>query len=226
MFYKGKSPLITKECGDMGLLDVVMRQVRKPSGLLGKVLVRGMNRGHDALTNWGLKHVEIAASSTILDVGCGGGRTIGKLANIASKGKVYGIDYSRVSVKTAQKVNRKRVAAGQVDVREGSVSSLPFPDHTFDVVTAIETHYFWPDLIEDMKEVSRVLKREGTFLVLGELYKGSKKYVRAQKWGVTVDMTLHTVEEFGEVLREAGFVDVKVDENYQECWICGIGRKP
>jgi SAM-dependent methyltransferase len=210
----------------VGVLDGIMGQVRKPSGFLGQIVARGMNHAHDALTNWGLRHVEIATNFTILDIGCGGGRTIKKLATIASVGKVYGIDYSQASVTVARKVNRKLVEAGRVEIREGAVSSLPFPDGTFDLATAIESHYFWPNLIDDMKEVSRVLKHRATFLIVGEAYKGSKNDQRDQKLALSTSMTLHTIEEFGEVMREAGFSDVKVDENYQEGWICGVCRKP
>jgi len=49
-----------------------------------------MNRHHSKLTDWGLSHVEIEKTDTILDVGCGGGRTISKLAAMASDGKVHG----------------------------------------------------------------------------------------------------------------------------------------
>jgi|HubBroStandDraft_6_1064221.scaffolds.fasta_scaffold137362_2 2-polyprenyl-3-methyl-5-hydroxy-6-metoxy-1,4-benzoquinol methylase len=43
---------------------------------------------------------------TILDVGCGGGRTVSKLAAIATQGTVYGLDYSAESVAVAERTNR------------------------------------------------------------------------------------------------------------------------
>jgi ubiquinone/menaquinone biosynthesis C-methylase UbiE len=89
-----------------------------------------MNARHSRVTDWGLGHVRIEKGFTILDVGCGGGRTIRKLAAIVSAVKVYGIDYSPASVAVARKTNAGEVAAGRVDVREGSVSKLPFPDGT------------------------------------------------------------------------------------------------
>jgi len=51
-----------------------------------------MNASHSNLTDWGLQHVSIANHYTILDVGCGGGRTVSKLAAMATQGKVYGVD--------------------------------------------------------------------------------------------------------------------------------------
>ena len=55
-----------------------------------------MNMSHSNVTDWGLKHVPIEKRFTILDVGCGGGRTIQKLAAIVTEGMLYGVDYLRV----------------------------------------------------------------------------------------------------------------------------------
>ena len=52
---------------------------------------------------------------------------------------------------------------------------MPFPDGVFDLVTAVETHYFWPDMAADMREVFRVLKPGGGFILIAEAYKGAKR---------------------------------------------------
>jgi 2-polyprenyl-3-methyl-5-hydroxy-6-metoxy-1,4-benzoquinol methylase len=51
-----------------------------------------MNLSHSKLTDWGLTHIPVEKHFAILDVGCGGGRTISKLAAMAAQGKVYGVD--------------------------------------------------------------------------------------------------------------------------------------
>lgn len=53
-----------------------------------------MNISHSKMTSWGLSHISIGKHDTILDVGCGGGGTVRKLASTAEEGKIYGIDYS------------------------------------------------------------------------------------------------------------------------------------
>lgn len=83
----------------------VVNQVRKPTRWVGQFFVWMMNMSHSALTNWGLKHVLIGQRFTILDVGCGGGRTIQKLAAMASEGNVCGVDYARGSVAASRKKN-------------------------------------------------------------------------------------------------------------------------
>jgi ubiquinone/menaquinone biosynthesis C-methylase UbiE len=99
-------------------------------------------------------------------------RTIRKLATMAAAGKVYGLDYSEVSVAVAKKTNAPWIASGRVALRQGSVSQIPFPNHTFDLVTAVETHYFWPDLPAGTRGVLRVLKAGGRFLLIAEVYRG------------------------------------------------------
>src|SRR6516225_7678745 len=105
-----------------------------------------MNVRHSGVTDWGLKHLPLEKGSTILDIGCGGGRAIAKMAAVAGDGKVYGIDYSAASVAAARSANAPGIEAGRVDIQQASVSHLSFPDGTFDVVTAVETHYYWPNL--------------------------------------------------------------------------------
>jgi ubiquinone/menaquinone biosynthesis C-methylase UbiE len=91
-----------------------------------------------------LRHVSIANDYTILDVGCGGGRTLSKLAAMATEGKVYRIDHSEESVATSERTAARLIRDGRVEVNRGSVPRLSFQDDTFDLVTAVETHFGGP----------------------------------------------------------------------------------
>ena len=136
---------------------------RKPVGLGGKIMVAMMNIGHSAMAEWGLRFLQPAPDAMVLDCGCGGGANIKTLLKRCPKGKVQGIDYSAVSVEKARKVNAGAIAAGQCTVQQASVAELPFEAEQFDVVTAFETVYFWPELAQNFREVYRVLKPGGTF---------------------------------------------------------------
>ena len=103
-----------------------------------------------------------------------GGRTVAKLAAMTSDGVVYGVDYSEGSVAASLTQNENSVKAGRVFIKKAAVSNLPFPDDTFDLVTEVETHYYWPDLANDMKEIQRVLKPGGKLVIIAEMYKGGK----------------------------------------------------
>jgi ubiquinone/menaquinone biosynthesis C-methylase UbiE len=110
-----------------------------------------MNLRHARVTAWGLRYVSIKKSDTILDIGCSGDATIARLAAVALGGKVYGVDHSRDSVAVSRTRNRQLIAEGRAEVAQASVSNLPFADAVFDVATAVETHYYWPDLVANLQ---------------------------------------------------------------------------
>jgi len=188
-----------------------------------------MNRHHSKLTDWSLRHVSIGKTAIILDIGCGGGRTINKLAAIASAGKIFGIDYSEESVAVARKTNARWIDIGRVEIEHGSVSHLPFADNTFDLVTAIETHLFWPDLPSDVREVFRVLKPDGEFMIVSEIYRGGKHVEgfrqKILQKHIAAQMNLLTSAEHRDLFTKAGFSTVQIFEEHGKGWICSVGRK-
>ena len=187
-----------------------------------------MNSSHSKLTDWGLGHISIKGHDTILDVGCGGGRTVSKLAVVATQGKVYGIDYSEESVAATKRSNARWIDLGRVEVRYGSVSQLPFPDDMFDLATAVETHFWWPNLPSDMREMFRVTKPGGTLILIAEIYKGANTMAAklAEKYASRTGMTLLSVNEHRELCTNAGYSDVQVIEERDKGWICCFARKP
>ena len=190
-------------------------------------MLRNMNSRHSKVTDWGLSHSSIGKQDIVLDVGCGGGRTLSKLAAIATQGKVYGIDHSAESVAMAMRTNQQWIDLGRVEVREASVSRLPFSDGAFDVITAVETHFWWPALPTDLREVLRVLKPGGRLIVIAEVYQGAKAFTSkaVERYAEKTGMALLSVEEHRELLTDAGYSDVQLLTEPTKGWICCIGRK-
>ena len=146
----------------MGILSKIFSNTRKPEGFFGRMMVNGMNGGsHARMAEWGLSFVDIANNWDILDVGCGGGANVARLLKRSPKGTVTGIDYSPVSVKKSTEVNAAEIAAGRCKVVEGSAAQLPFGENTFDLVTAFEAVYFWPEIEKCFAGVRRTLKDGG-----------------------------------------------------------------
>lgn len=204
----------------------IFGQVRKPSGLLGRRVVRAMNLSHSAMTDWGLQQVKVAENAAILDIGCGGGRTVRKLADLAPGGKVVGLDYSGTSVAVARETNADNIAAGRVQVEEGSVAALPYPDGSFDVVTAVETHYYWPDLGVNVREIFRVLKTGGVFVLIAETYRGGPLRFLYGMVMPLLRAAFLSDAEHRELLTQAGFVGVTTEHKSGKNWICALGRRP
>ena len=208
----------------MSLLGRLLSQCGKPRGRFGRFLVRGMNFGHSGLTRWGLTKVEIRDNATVLDIGCGGGRALERLASLASLGKVVGIDYSEDSVAVARKRNQRLIATGRVEVLHGSVSSMPFPDATFDCVSAVETYYFWPDIAADLAEVRRVMKPSGQMVIIAGMYRGSRFDKRNMRLIRAGGMRCFSVQEFEETLQDAGFSAVAVSVEPRKGWVCVVSE--
>ena len=186
----------------MGFFD----NMRKPQGKLGNIQLKSMNQEHTPVSLWGLKHLNIKSDDVILDVGCGGGINVKRMAKSAKK--VYGIDYSIESVKLSKEVNEKLIDEGKVEIIEGNVKSLPFEDNTFDIVTAFETVYFWPDIEKCFAEVKRVLKPGGIFLI-GLETNGSDNFIM-KFWGHFIDMEMYDDDEITSFLESNDFSDITV----------------
>ena len=140
----------------------------------------------------------------MLDIGCGGGATLRRLLKKSDGSRVYGIDISEESVAKAKKVNEK-VLDKQVFVQQGSAERLPYEEGKFELVTAVETVYFWPDLPDCFAEVQRVLKSGGRFAIMLEVVSADSK------WTDLVDgMKSYSPEQLQQMLLEAGFAQTEI----------------
>ena len=195
----------------MGLLRKFFSNTGKPEGTMGKVVVAMMNRGHAGIAAWGFSHLDLRGDEQVLDCGCGGGANIAVFLRMVDEGHVTGLDYSPVSVEKARAVNRAAIDAGCCEIVQGNVQELPFDDGQFDVVTAFETVYFWPEIACCFAEVHRVLKSGGVFMITNET---TGKTGAHEKWQKLVDgMSVYTGEELEALLIGAGFARVEVDED-------------
>ena len=176
----------------------------KPEGIGGKIMVNMMNAGHSSMAEWGFTHIEIRNDYRCLDIGCGGGANVKKLLVKTPYGKVIGIDYSEVSVIKSSKINKAEIENKHCEILQGNVMKLPFRKETFDIITAFETIYFWPDINEAFKQVYRVLKVSGTFIIQG--------------------MKIYNSEQIKKSLEDAGFTDIKIHKN-KKGWLCVVCKK-
>ena len=204
---------------------------RNPQGKLGNQLIDKMNVNHEGLAKWSLSHLDISKDNVILDIGCGGGVNVKRFLKM-TENKVYGIDYSELAVERSIKLNKSAVDEGKCEIIKGSVSNLPFNDNSFDIVTGFETVYFWPDFVNDLKEVLRVLKDDGVIFIANEaLPKDGDE--RQKELIELLNMKIYSEDELVESLKMAGFSNVTTyikdskdsftGEDAE--WICVIAQK-
>lgn len=201
------------------MLKALFKNCGKPQGVLGKLMLHGMNAGHGTLSEWGLSQIRIPAGANVLDIGCGGGANLLRLAKLAARGTVCGIDISECSLECSRKKVREYIAEGRCQVKYGSAEEIPFPDGFFAVVTAFETVYFWKDMAVALREVRRVLREDGLFMVVND-----QSDAQNNCWaGIVEGMTVRGGDELRALFEEAGFIGTEVISE-DDGRLCVIGR--
>lgn len=199
-------------------------QFANPTGEEGVRLTKHMNIHHSPLTEWGLSHLELGGVRSALDVGCGGGNTIRLLSK--SVERLSGVDISHVSVMATKETNEQLYTDGRLEVQRADAKNLPFANESFDLVTAVETVYFWKDILVCFNEVNRVLKKGGTFCMIFETYACEEKHeynmqLKAQIQGYNV----YSPEQLHYYLEDSGFSDVIMVMHDKESWLTVLATK-
>lgn len=191
----------------------------RPEGEGGEKMLKRMNKSHEPLRNFGFSKLPWRPDMRILDAGCGGGAAIKEMLKRSPDSVIDGINYTEVSVRQSEELNKEYLGT-RCHIRQADVVRLPFSENTFDLVTAIETVYFWPNIKTGFKEILRVLKTSGIFAVLNE---GSDPDLC--DWPpVDGFMWIYRPEELEACMREAGFREVQVYHG-QDQMICVTGKK-
>lgn len=144
------------------LLAFLARQLGKPSGWFGRrVMASLLNEGNRELLESALQVAAPAPGARILDVGFGGGYTLGRLAPLVHPERVAGVEISAAMLWAA------RARCGDAcDLVLADAAALPYRSSSFDIVLSVNTIYFWPDPGRVFAEANRVLK-PGAQMILG-----------------------------------------------------------
>ena len=209
----------------MDIIGIILGQAGRPSGWFGRLAVRGMNRSHARLAQWGVGQVSLPRSGLLLDVGCGGGGTVGMLAKMAPEGRVFGIDTSEASVAVSRKANRPLIEAGRVAIIRGTVAALPYEDSGFDLVMTVQSHFFWPDPLSGAREIWRVLRPGGTLVIVSAVLRVEQQVMRRERWSELVQISYQRPDRVQGMLSSAGFVEIVVNEDAARNRMCAVGTK-
>ena len=102
------------------------------------------------------------------------------------------------------------------------MQELPFTNETFDLVTAFETIYFWADVDQSLRQIYRVLKKGGIFMICNESNGENNK---DKKWTEIIKgMKIYTSEQIKYTLKNAGFTHVEAYKN-DKGWLCVVTQK-
>ena len=197
-------------------------QCMKPHGEEGIETIKRMNVNHKDISEFAFECINVDDCDKILDIGCGGGVNIEKFLRLTNN-NVDGLDYSEVSVDETIKRNQKAIDEKRCKVIQANVCNMPIEDESYDLVSAFETIYFWPDIKNTFKEVSRIIKPNGKFLIA----QGTDgNHPDDEKWLNTVEgMSVYTAQELEKHLTDAGFTDINVFKKENDYILVVIAKK-
>ena len=204
------------------MVDKKIDQCMKPHGKEGIETIERMNVNHQDISKFAFECVNVNDSDEILDIGCGGGVNIEKFLKLTS-GNVDGLDYSDVSVAQSIKRNQKAVDEKRCKVIRANVCDMPIDDEKYNLVTAFETIYFWPDIENTFKKVLRIIKPDGQFMIA----QGTDgNHPDDEKWLNTVEgMNLYTAPQLEKYLLNAGFRSVNSFKKENDYILVVIAKK-
>lgn len=188
------------------LSEYIGSQFGNPRGIVGTICCKIMNMINRAMYKRTIALINISDEANALDIGYGNGYLL-KLIDKNYKAELYGIDISEDMKSLALKRNKLAVKEGRVHLSVGDCCHLPYEEDFFDVVTSINTVYFWEDTLKGLKEIRRCLRQGMCFY----------NVVYTKEWLDALSYTENGFKKFAsEQLKElgykAGFADVIVQE--------------
>ena len=198
---------------------------RKPQGEAGFEMLSSMNEHHSDVTDWALGFLELKDGNSVLDIGCGGGATLSKIAGMTKSGHIMGVDYSEEKKKMSKDTNAEMISSGRMEIIEASVEDLPFEDNSFDRIITVESFYFWPDPQNNLKEVYRVLNNNGVFLIVADINGDAELSEEDIENIRKYSLYNPKISEFRSLLENAGFSSVNIRTREGTSWVCAEGRK-
>ncbi|MCI0403411.1 MAG: class I SAM-dependent methyltransferase [Acidobacteria bacterium] len=187
--------------------EFIAKLARFPSGLLGRLLARLMAAETARENAMALQLLDLQADDSVLEIGFGHGKTLGRAAQAVERGFLAGLDPSHDMCRMATRRHQGLIAQGRLELKLGDSRSIPYEDRRFAKIFSVNTIYFWSDPAQDLREIRRVLKRGGRF-VLG--FHPTDDRVLAD-FPASV-YRFYSREEVRSLLQNAGFEEIRIAE--------------
>jgi ubiquinone/menaquinone biosynthesis C-methylase UbiE len=172
----------------------------------------------EATTRETLARLSLQPMDQVLDVGCGTGALLWRLAESHSAALLSGVD----PVPEMLAVARRRLPA-EVELREGWAERLPFAEERFDLVVSCNMFHYIQRPAEALREMRRVLKPGGRLIVTD--WCDDYLACRVCSWYLRLSgrarIKVHRQRECLRLLQEAGYREVDA-ERYRISWLWGL----
>ena len=153
---------------------------------------------------------------SMLDVGCGTGVMLTMMKKEYPDMEAFGIDLSDQMIVQAKKYNNHGIY-----LQIGDVENIPWPDDEFDLLTCNASFHHFPDPMQSLKEMNRVLKAEGKLIIADPWWPGMVRrainYYLKSPFNLSGDVRIYSEQEMDQLLVAAGFRSINwelIDRTY------------
>lgn len=190
-------------------------QYGHPRGLLGSLACKVMALKNRVQNEWTIDLLGLDSHHHVLEIGFGPGVAISRISKIVRKGYIAGVDHSQVMTSQARRRNAKKIKTGNVVLHQCSVTDVPYPANSFDRILAIDSSFFWPQPVKQLKRLFSLLN-PGGLLALSVRPRWAKSHTEVKLIG------LHMMDQ----LRRAGFTNIRLETQPASPvpYLCVIGN--
>lgn len=171
------------------------------------------------LTDYCLSLLDPIENKEVVEIGCGNGVQSLYIWQKFNPAKITGIDLSAANIEIAIS-EKERMNAEVVSFLVDDAQDLKnIPSESVDVLLSIESAFHYPDKTAFLKEVHRVLKPGGQFLIADILTKPSEK--RFKLWSNSMSHHFWSHKQYNEVFNRFELEIIKnedISENIRKGW--------
>ena len=186
------------------------------------VLPRVWNRRNAALNDLTFDELHLRPRDRVLEVGCGGGYLLGRIAGAVTDGFVAGIDASPQIVGFCERRFRSLVKRGCLEVRCASAEDIPYPSGSFTKACTVNTLFYFSDASRAMRELWRVLQEGGQAAICFT----ERQFLEGRSFAAQ-GLNLYEADEVRGMMVSAGFRDIRLSrgsDRWRE-FVCLVGTK-
>ncbi len=146
-----------------------------------------------------LQTISFDVPFTFLDVGCGNGWVVRKIAQEKNCKKVIGIDKSKKMIIQS----KKKILSSKEEFFHTDIESMKYR-RGFDFIFSMESLYYADSIKAALEKIYRLLKPGGMFFCGTDFYTDNKATAR---WAdvMKIQMHLHSKKEWRTLFQNAGF---------------------
>lgn len=184
---------------DKEQLQSIASQLRQPSGEMGLEIASRMNTSNAFMNRFAIENLELKDGNTLLEVGHGNAYFAHELLKTYPALNYHGIDYSPLMTQEAEMLCQNFVNEGRAQFHSTEVNSIPLPHESCDCVLGVNVVYFWDNPTMELKELEKVLKKDGRIVF------GMRSFETMKKLPVTnYNFNLYNQEDLSGFAKQAG----------------------